>query len=1079
MTEQGAGERKLATLLFADLSGYTDLTRRLDPEDVMSLVEPVMRDLQRIAENHGGTVLMVAGDGVLCAFGVPHTREDDALRAVRAAVEMRSRTGVDEETPGMHAGLASGEVLVAPDSSPRGWGMTGLCIAMATRLADRAADGVILVDPVCRRLAGSAVEWGEEHRIPLQGMGEAPVVVSEVVDVGVTPVTQPDATFVDRLAERARLDNRLSSVRTEGRSRLLAIWGDAGTGKSSLIRDWCQGLDNARALVGTCRSYGAARPLAAVLDPVIEYLTSEGLLEPEALEDLVARVAPVEAPAVARRLLALAGVLPDSPPAEDPGGAVAEGVRTLLSAMSADAPLVLAIDDAQWAGDDIKSLLADLHRNPVEGQLLVVVLSRDSEAQEVAPLGPLPDWAITELITGRVGRPDPELVSSLIARTGGNPLYIEECIRHLLEAGVIEEQDGACVIVSSAGLEGLPTSVRALIAARFDSLPAGAKDVALVASASADVAPVATLRAICSEHEVDEALEVLISRGLVQEVLGGGIRFRHRLLQEVAYAALTRARRVHLHLTFLDLLEQDALSLRAFHAEAAWSHLGAASAARPEVAARAVRELRLLGEMVFGWQASGALGVFARAEPMLEHLPAEAAADAALLLAAKAQALIDLGRFSEAKVVASRAVVSALATGETRPEASARLALGHALTRLNEHEPARVELSQVLALADALWDRQLRGRASWALAHSWRFDSRPQFRALLEQAYEELVAADDQWGRAQVARLLTYLLSMSGGEDFEHWRGLVSEMQSLDDLRGRAMLARITSFVASGRADWAAAAAAAEEALATGRRAGLQDVVTDALLILMQSKTMLGLLAPAAAARQELLATTGLTTRSRQALSCASALTLLRSGARDEAAEELRTAADLLRELGHGERLLERQAVAEVALDAGHSELAAQAGVVAAELAEESGLHLVALQLHLLVHRAMLAVGRQAEGWEVLQAAAAAAGAGPIARQAVLLRDQQGGTSDAPALQDDGIEARAIWFENAAMRASDDEEARDSWQRAHDEWSRLGHTIWPIRALKAKEALPRNAQELAKIPLTPLLADLTAPPSDA
>jgi tetratricopeptide (TPR) repeat protein len=565
-------------------------------------------------------------------------------------------------------------------------------------------------------------------------------------------------------------------------------------------------------------------------------------------------------------------------------------------------------------------------------------------------------------------------------------------------------------------------------------------------------------------------------------VLGGGFRFRHRLLQEVAYAALTRARRVELHLGYLRLQAPDELSLRAFHAQSAWELLNVDSPERAAVALIAVRELRLLGEMVFGWQADGSKGIFERAERMVIDVSDDPDGEVPLLLAAHAQTLVELGQFREAVERAARAVEL---SASPRVEAAARLAHGRALARSGELERSRAELENVLQLSRALEDRALQGRALWALADAWRFTSITTFTELLEAAHEELAAAGDVWAQTQVARLLAYSLSLSGGPRYQHWYSEVLRVQTLDDLRGRAMLARIRSFEASGRGAWSEALAAADDARETGSRGGLLDVVTDGLLVAMQAHTMLGELGAVFEHRDVMLGLRDqLSSRNQQALACACALAFLRAGDRDGCLEQLSSSDSLLEQLGDGERILHHQAVAEVALDAGLWALALAEAEKANLAAEARGLHLVSLQLRLLACRAALASGNTAPDVADCGRLATAAGADSLAELAAVLDPDPVGedrveASGGGAPPQSLIEARAIWFENAAMRATDDDEARANWQRARDEWLRLGHTIWPQRAVKASESLPRSVQELAQIPLTPLLDDLTASASDA
>ena len=725
-----AGERKLATLVFADISGYTDMARRLDPEDVVSVVDPIMRDLQQVAEAHGGTVLMTAGDGVLCAFGVPVVREDDALRAVRAAAEMRALGEAAAGTSGVHIGIASGEILITPDSSPRGWGITGLCVALAARLSDLAVNGEILADEACRGLAGPAARWGPERASQLQGMGERPVLVAQLLDLDGSPNPRGRGPLVARQVEQARLDELLNRVSAEAQSTVVSIQGEAGIGKTRLVEVWLDQHPEVTAITGRCHSYGDARPLAGLLDAVLEHLRLRALLERHALLQLLSPLA--EADAVVSRVLALAGAEP-SPPAEDFSSVVAHAVRSLLAALAARSPLAVVVDDVHWAGDDLIAFLEDLDERPISVPLLVIALQREGPCWgSTPPLEPLPIWAVRQLVAARLPSAPRSLAEALHARTGGNPLYLGESLNLL--------DDGAPL---DSVTHQLPPSVRALLAARLDSLPTDAKEVALVASAGADLATSEALTVLLARSPED-ALKTLVERGVLVEVTGGGYRFGHRLFQEVAYSALTRSRRVELHLGYLDLLGPESPSLRGFHAESAWQHLGADSPMRAEVAVRALTELQVLGETLFAWQASGAKGVFERADLVARDLPDDPSGLVATHLATYAQVLVDIGDLSEALGTAQRAREAAC---DARSEALARLAVGHAFARIGEMEQARNELQPVLEADDA----GLRGRALKVLGLTWRFESEERFCILLEEAHRALAEAGDQAGQAEVS----------------------------------------------------------------------------------------------------------------------------------------------------------------------------------------------------------------------------------------------------------------------------------------------------------------------------------------
>ena len=281
-------------------------------------------------------------------------------------------------------------------------------------------------------------------------------------------------------------------------------------------------------------------------------------------------------------------------------------------------------------------------------------------------------------------------------------------------------------------------------------------------------------------------------------------------------------------------------------------------------------------------------------------------------------------------------------------------------------------------------------------------------------------------------------------------------------------MARTACFVACARADWGEANKLADEALVLGHRAGVLDVVLDASLAGISARTYVGDIGGALGLRDD-LADVELPPRGQLAFACASALTLLRAGKPGGSLAELAHAESLAEQFGGVERLLLCQARAEVLLDAGRPHEAEPVAAEARAAAEAAALTLLELQVRLLECRIHLAAGRSV-GEMAARALADAErlGAVPLAELARVLAGQ---STEPPAA---GIEARAHWYEQQALSG-----APGAWEQAHDEWAKLGHTIWPQRALLARDLQPRTQAELAAIPLTPLIDDLTQLPTDA
>ena len=254
-----AGERKLVTILFADLSGYTALAERLDPEEVYSFLRPGMLDLQGIVESFGGSAPQIQGDGLMAVFGVPVAHEDDAERAVRAALACRDhvrslnvgRSGL--QFPEVHAGVNSGEVMVAPDATD-GFAVVGDTVNTASRLGDLAEAGQILVDQTTKERTAAGIRYASQRRRRAKGKAE-PLATYEALGIS-PPVVQamPAQGFVDRTDVLARLGREFTLTEQEGRSRALVVAGE----RVSARRDWRRS-SGARSLRIGSSSGGARR----------------------------------------------------------------------------------------------------------------------------------------------------------------------------------------------------------------------------------------------------------------------------------------------------------------------------------------------------------------------------------------------------------------------------------------------------------------------------------------------------------------------------------------------------------------------------------------------------------------------------------------------------------------------------------------------------------------------------------------------------------------------------------------------------------------------------------------------------
>jgi class 3 adenylate cyclase len=379
-----SGERKLVALLFADLSGFTALASSLDPEEVYALIRPGLDAMRRIVEEHGGSVPYVLGDGFMAVFGVPTAHEDDAERAVRAALAVRNharalargRGGI--RFPDVHAGVNSGEVMVAPSSEPGGFSLVGDPVNVAARLADLAPPRVVLVAEQTKRRTEHAVRYGPGRGYRAKGKPR-PVVAFEAIEVRsalpagrATPAVS--GGFVDRETELEALERALAATLHERRSNLLVVTAEPGAGKTRLATEFARRRPDAILLTGRCLAYGQ-RPLSPIAGAVQDLI---GLAAdaPRAVADrevrrLADRVAgPRRARDLVRGLKLLLGTA-DPHGVRDPGGAVGEATlaaRAVVEGLAREGPVIAVVDDFHWADAQLLELLRASTADPGRGR---------------------------------------------------------------------------------------------------------------------------------------------------------------------------------------------------------------------------------------------------------------------------------------------------------------------------------------------------------------------------------------------------------------------------------------------------------------------------------------------------------------------------------------------------------------------------------------------------------------------------------------------------------------------------------------------------------------------------------------
>ena len=721
-------ERKLATVLFVDLVDSTELVADTDPEVVRRRVSRFFDEVSRSIVTHGGTVEKFAGDAVMAAFGVPLAHEDDAERAVRAGLA----TLVKVAELGLQAriGIESGEVVADDGESTFA---TGEAVNLASRLQAYAAPNEIVLGPGAASLVRGRVELEPIGDLDLRGW-RAPVAAHRVVcAVELSePLRALSAPLVGRESELELLVNTHERTVRDKRAALFTIYGDPGVGKSRLAREFAAGLEGATVLTGRCLPYGEGVtywPLAEMVK------ASSGITDDDPLDEAQKKLrACCEDEAVADLLGLAVGVL-EAVEGERAQQEIAWAAREWAEQLAAAQPLVLVFEDVHWGEDPLLELLEHLAASVRDAPLMILCLARPelldvrptwgggrvrATALELEPLHAKESALLVEALTSELELPID--ADTVLAKTEGNPLFMEETVRMLVEW-------------PRRGTERIPDTLQALIAARIDRLPTAPRVVLQRASVMGRIFMSGALSKLTPELDnVDDALEELLIRDLVvreaRATISGeqAYKFKHVLIREVAYSGLAKTSRADLHYVFAGWLGESAgdelLEIRAFHLDQA---------------------ARLLTELD---------GV----------APDELREEAAQALTKAGHRALSREAYRTARKLLLRAV-------ELAPTLDRRYLAGRAAWRLTDYPAVVVEMGEVATQAKRAGDTRLQGRALAALAEAvlyHRADGATA-RRHVEQAIAVLGGEPPEI-RFEPLRVAAQVASWQGDyAEFEHW----------------------------------------------------------------------------------------------------------------------------------------------------------------------------------------------------------------------------------------------------------------------------------------------------------------------
>jgi class 3 adenylate cyclase/tetratricopeptide (TPR) repeat protein len=746
-------ERKLATVLFADLVASTELVAGQDPEITRRRVTSFFDGVSRCIETHGGTVEKFAGDAVMAAFGIPLAHEDDAERAIRAGFGILEHTR--ELSLEARVGIEAGEVVVDETDSTFA---TGEAVNVAARLQQAAAPGEILVGEAAHRLTDGRIEADQVGPLELRGFRN-PIPAYRAVctlDAAVHP-RRVSAPFIGRESELDLLQNTYARTVRDRRPHVFTVYGEPGVGKSRLIREFLAGTEGATILSGRALPYGEGVtywPLAEMVK------AAAGITDDDPMERAREKLIECCGDEAIAELLGLASGVMEAVEGRRGQPEIAWAAREFVDELADVQPLVMVFEDIHWAEEPLLELIDHLAQWVRERALLIVCLARP-ELLDVRPgwgggrvrstaieLEPLPRDESERLADALLAEHDvsDKVQARMLDKTEGNPLFVEEIVRMLLEQGT----DGG---------DRIPDSLQALIGARIDRLPAGQKIVLQRGSVIGRIFWAGAIDSLSPEYDADELEDMLddlllrdfVTREERSTITGeSAYRFKHGLIREVSYGGLSKSGRAEYHTRFAEWLRQKAdkelLEIRAYHLDQA---------------------CRLYAEL--------------DGQP-----PEELAREAAKALEAAGKRALARESNLSARKLLTRSV-------ELEPTLSRRFLAARAAWQLADLPVVRDEMTVLADQAEIEGDRAIQSRALTALSEvAASLDGELGRAAELADAALEVVEPDDHEGRFTAldrrARVARWAGRESEGEEFEELALEAARAAGRKDYEARAAL---------------------------------------------------------------------------------------------------------------------------------------------------------------------------------------------------------------------------------------------------------------------------------------------------
>jgi class 3 adenylate cyclase/tetratricopeptide (TPR) repeat protein len=746
--------RKTVTVLFCDVSGFTSMGERVEPETMRRVMMRYFDEMRGVLERHGGTVEKFIGDAVMAVFGVPVLHEDDALRAVRAADEMRSALMVLNDELGsrwgvrldIRIGINTGEVVVGGTDSDQTIA-TGDVVNVAARLQQAAEPGEILFGRDTYRLVRDQISAGPLQAFSLKGKSErvAPWRLGHVHERASGMLRRLDAPFVGRESERARLDDAYGRAVEEETCRLAVIVGAAGLGKTRLAREFASRLLAAQVLQGRCLPYGDGITFWPVMEIIREAAEIVGEDSTADAREKVTRLLPSGGDSVraAEGVWSTIGLSDQGVRAEESFWAL----RRLFESMARARPLVLVFEDLHSAEPTLLDLIEYLVGWSKGSPILLLGLGRPELLEErpswgadaivLEPLDTVETVTVATNVLGG-GVLDSAIAARIADAAGGNPLFAEEVVRMLKDDGDLVPSEGGWTLRAGAELR-VPPSISALLSARLDRLEPDERTVLQCASVIGKEfwwSSVIELAPPPLRERVGPQLHSLVRKRLIEPAGSAALmdedafRFSHILVRDAAYASLPKSRRAELHEEFASWASQrmgnrltEVEEILGYHYEQAYvarEGLGPVDERARELADRASSLLASAGRRALErWDMHAAAKLLRRAEHLANDEPT-----AARLRCDLGLALMESGELVEADELLSSAIDSASHLGEVGLASDAAVVRAYVRFRTDATwaiEETRSVADESIRVFGLLHDNHGLARALrlLSLTHSW------------------------------------------------------------------------------------------------------------------------------------------------------------------------------------------------------------------------------------------------------------------------------------------------------------------------------------------------------------------------